>query len=214
MIVSQLLVIGFAFSVGLGASTALASTGLVGPDQPQVVEKPAVKASSAPVFQVEVVTPPVAPPAPVAAPVPQVIAPAPKPVVKAALKAVAPPAPAPVAYVPPAPIKCSRLDDAKIDWILQQVASTKSQHPELAAGATTIEQIFLGARGKNLCAAEAQILVTQVCADPAALAVLNQMLSQLPPFIRSSIGDPCQTNLVDALNRLGAYIPALKSEPS
>jgi hypothetical protein len=106
------------------------------------------------------------------------------------------------------------LDDPKIDWLLQQVASTKSEHPELAAGAAQIEQIFLGARGRNLCAAEAQVLVAQVCADPAMLAVLNQMMAQVPPFIRSSIGDPCQTNLVEALNRLGAYIPALKSEPT
>ena len=111
-------------------------------------------------------------------------------------------------------IKCSRLDDAKIDWLLQQVAKTKAENPDIAAGATTIEQVLLSARGKNLCASEAQVLVAQICAGAEAKRALDRMVAGLPFFVRSSLGDPCRANLVDVMNKMGAYVPGLSSAPS
>ncbi len=126
----------------------------------------------------------------------------------------------PVALAPPQPvnsapaIKCNRLDDAKIDWLLEQVGKTRVEHPEVALGASKIESALMGARGKNLCAAEAQQIVRSLCADPEAVRALNTMVSRLPFFVRPMVGDPCQADLVETLNKVGRYVPGLASSPT
>jgi hypothetical protein len=161
--------------------------------------------------------PQVAPPAlpvPVSVVVPSPGRTTPKRVVKSKPPTQAAAAPAPVQLQAAPVVKCSRLDDPKIDWLLQQVAKSRSEHPEIAVGASRIEQALLGARGKNLCASDAQALIAQLCTDPEVVKALNQMVAGLPFFIRPSVGDPCKANLVDVMNKMGAFAPGLSSEPS
>lgn len=113
-----------------------------------------------------------------------------------------------------APVKCSRFDDAKIHWLLEQVAKTRAENPEMAAGADRLTAALQGALGKNMCASEAQAIISQMCADPAVVRVMNQMVSQLPFFIKPMVGDPCTTDLVSVLNKVGRFVPGLSSEPS
>jgi len=111
-------------------------------------------------------------------------------------------------------VKCSRFDDAKINWILDQVAKTRAEHPEMAAGADKLTAELRNALGKNMCASEAQAIINQLCDDPAVVRVLNQMVSQLPFFIRPMIGNPCTADLVSVLNKAGKFVPGLSSEPT
>jgi hypothetical protein len=100
-------------------------------------------------------------------------------------------------------VKCSRFDDAKINWILDQVAKTRAEHPEMAAGADKLTAELRNALGKNMCASEAQVIINRLCDDPAVVRVLNQMVSQLPFFIKPMIGNPCTADLVSVLNKAG-----------
>ncbi len=111
-------------------------------------------------------------------------------------------------------VKCSRFDDAKINWLLQQVAKTKAEHPELAAGANKMAAELQGALGKNMCASDAQVIINRLCDDPAVVKMMNQMVSQLPFFIRPMIGNPCTADLVSVLNKAGSFVPGLSSEPT
>ena len=111
-------------------------------------------------------------------------------------------------------VKCSRFDDAKIHWLLEQVAKTKAEHPEMAAGADKLTAALSGALGRNMCASEAQVLVSRMCGDPAVVRVMNQMVSQLPFFIKPMVGDPCSTDLVAVLTKVGRFVPGLSSEPT
>jgi hypothetical protein len=111
-------------------------------------------------------------------------------------------------------VKCSRFDDAKINWILDQVAKTRAEHPEMAAGADRLAAELRNALGKNMCASEAQVIINRLCDDPAVVRVLNQMVSQLPFFIKPMIGNPCTADLVSVLNKAGKFVPGLSSDPS
>lgn len=111
-------------------------------------------------------------------------------------------------------VKCSRFDDAKIHWLLEQVAKTKAENPEMAAGADKLTAALREALGRNMCASEAQALVSRMCDDPAVVRVMNQMVSQLPFFIKPMVGDPCSTDLVAVLNKVGRFVPGLSSEPT
>lgn len=111
-------------------------------------------------------------------------------------------------------VKCSRFDDAKINWILDQVAKTRAEHPEMAAGADKLAGELRNALGKNMCASEAQVIINRLCDDPAVVRVLNQMVSQLPFFIKPMIGNPCTADLVSVLNKAGKFVPGLSSEPT
>ncbi|HEX2053810.1 MAG TPA: hypothetical protein VHJ78_08820 [Actinomycetota bacterium] len=111
-------------------------------------------------------------------------------------------------------VKCSRFDDAKINWLIEQVNKTKAEHPEMAAGADKLLASLRGALGQNLCASEAQAIIGELCSDPAVVRVMNQMVSQLPFFIRPMVGDPCSADLVSVLNKAGKFVPGLSSEPT
>ena len=111
-------------------------------------------------------------------------------------------------------VKCSRFDDAKINWLLEQVARTKAEHPEMAAGADRMAAELRSALGQNMCAADAQVMINRLCDDPAVVRVMNQMVSQLPFFIKPMIGNPCTADLVSVLNKAGKYVPGLSSEPT
>jgi hypothetical protein len=111
-------------------------------------------------------------------------------------------------------VKCSRFDDAKIQWLLDQVAKTKAEHPEMSAGADRMSAELRSALGQNMCAAEAQVLISRLCGDPAVVRVMNQMVSQLPFFIKPMIGNPCTADLVSVLNKAGRFVPGLSSEPT
>lgn len=110
-------------------------------------------------------------------------------------------------------VKCSRFDDAKINWLLDQVAKTRAEYPEMAAGADKLSAELRNALGKNMCASEAQVVISRLCDDPAVVRVLNQMVSQLPFFIKPMIGNPCTADLVSVLNRAG-FVPGLSSDPT
>jgi hypothetical protein len=214
LVLKQLAVLVITFVIGFSGSAAMAA---LRTDQP-VPTPSASRTLSAPAPGPE--APPVAPPPAAPAAVAAATSPAGKAPSRSVAKAKQTPtasAAAPVTAAPPpaAPAaKCSRLDDPKIDWLLQQVAKTKVEHPDVAVGASTIEQALLAARGKNLCAAEAQALVAQLCTDPEAVKALNRMVAGLPFFVRPSVGDPCKANLVDVMNKMGQYVPGLSSEPS
>jgi hypothetical protein len=111
-------------------------------------------------------------------------------------------------------VKCSRFDDAKINWLLEQVARTKAEHPEMAAGADRMAAELRSALGQNMCAADAQVMINRLCDDPAVVRVMNQMVAQLPFFIKPMIGNPCTADLVSVLNKAGKYVPGLSSEPT
>ncbi|CAN5898000.1 hypothetical protein BH23ACT12_BH23ACT12_21510 [soil metagenome] len=111
-------------------------------------------------------------------------------------------------------IKCSRFDDAKIQWLLDQVAKTKAEHPEMSAGADRMTAELRSALGQNMCASDAQVMINRLCDDPAVVRVMNQMVSELPFFIKPMIGNPCTADLVSVLNKAGKFVPGLASEPS
>lgn len=115
---------------------------------------------------------------------------------------------------PGSTIKCSRFDDAKIQWLLDQVAKTKAEHPEMSAGADRMAAELRSALGQNMCASDAQVMIGRLCGDPAVVRVMNQMVSQLPFFIRPMIGNPCTADLVSVLNKAGKFVPGLASDPS
>ncbi|MEX0789278.1 MAG: hypothetical protein WD178_00720 [Actinomycetota bacterium] len=111
-------------------------------------------------------------------------------------------------------VKCSRFDDAKINWMLEQIAKTKAEHPEMSAGADRMAAELRSALGRNMCASDAQVMINRLCDDPAVVRVMNQMVSQLPFFIKPMIGNPCTADLVSVLNKAGRFVPGLASEPS
>jgi hypothetical protein len=213
LVVNQLAILVVMFVIGFGGSAAMAALHLEQPEQTspaRTVTEP--EPGSQPVQT--------APQAALPIPAPVAVAPAERPAAKVAAKTrqssatVAAAASQAIQTPVTAAVKCSRLDDPKIDWLLQQVAKTKAEHPDIAVGASTVEQALLGARGKNLCAADAQALVAQLCTDPEVVKALNRMVAGLPFFIRPSVGDPCKANLVDVMNKMGQYVPGLSSEPS
>lgn len=116
-------------------------------------------------------------------------------------------APAPVVAVPvtpAAPQNCDRLDDRKINWLLRLVAKTRAANPSDAAVAGRLDAHLRSGLGKNLCAEQAQIQISIMCADPAIYSFMQKMVKELPFFVRPLVGDPCTQNLVKAAEK---YLP-------
>ena len=102
-----------------------------------------------------------------------------------------------------------QLNDAKINWLLGEIAKTAGSHPELASGAGTLKTQLEALLGRNMCGSEAQTVMANLCMDPAVFKVLNRMVGQLPFFIRFLVGDPCKANLVSVMNQVGLLVPGL-----
>jgi hypothetical protein len=102
-----------------------------------------------------------------------------------------------------------QLNDAKINWLLGEIAKTASKHPELSSGVATVKTQLEALLGRNMCGSEAQAVIANLCLDPAVVKLLNQMVGQLPFFIRPLVHDPCKTNLVDVMNQVGFLVPGL-----
>ncbi len=96
---------------------------------------------------------------------------------------------------------CARLDDAKIQWLLNLVAKAKSSNPDQAGVAAGVERQLNAALGKNMCAEEAQIYIGNMCADPAVKNFMGLMVKELPFFVRPLVGDPCKQDLVAAAEK-------------
>lgn len=111
-------------------------------------------------------------------------------------------------------VTCSRFDDPKINWLLEQVATTKAENPGLAKGADKLTAELQALLGRNLCASEAQVIINRLCADPAVVKVMNAMVNRMPFFLKPMVGNPCQADLVDVLNKVGRFVPGLSSDPS
>lgn len=117
------------------------------------------------------------------------------------------PAPAPVVALPIAPAapqNCDRLDDRKINWLLRLVARTRAANPSDAAVAGRLDAHLRTGLGKNLCAEQAQIQISTMCADPAIYSFMQKMVKELPFFVRPLVGDPCTQDLVKAAQK---YLP-------
>lgn len=111
-------------------------------------------------------------------------------------------------------LTCSRFDDPKINWLLEQVATTRTENPALAQGADKLTAELQALLGRNLCASEAQVIINRLCADPAVVKVMNAMVNRMPFFLKPMVGNPCQADLVEVLNKVGRFVPGLSSDPS
>jgi len=143
------------------------------------------------------------------------IAPSPKvtpkaPVVPAAVAAVAKSVSSPSLAVVAVTCRAKeQLKDSNIHWLLGEIAKTASSHPELASGAGTLKTQLEALLGRNICGSEAQAVIANLCLDPAVVKLLNQMVGQLPFFIRPLVRDPCKANLVSVMNQVGLLVPGL-----
>jgi hypothetical protein len=95
----------------------------------------------------------------------------------------------------------ARLDDAKINWLLNLVAKAKAANPDEAATADRVAGQLRSALGKNMCAEEAQVHISNMCADSGTKEFMALMVKELPFFIRPMVGDPCKHDLVAAANK-------------
>lgn len=95
----------------------------------------------------------------------------------------------------------AKLDDAKINWLLNLVAKAKASNPDQAATADRIAGQLRSAMGQNMCAEEAQIHISNMCADKGTKEFMALMVKELPFFIRPMVGDPCKHDLVAAANK-------------
>lgn len=96
---------------------------------------------------------------------------------------------------------CDRLDDAKIHWLLNLVEKTRQANPDQAAVADRVEQQLRSQLGRNMCAEDAQVQISNLCADRAVRNFMNLMVKQLPFFVRPLVGDPCTQDLVKAADK-------------
>lgn len=219
----KLVTVAAAACLGGGGVFALAVTSTHG--SPAVL----TAASAAKAAPAAVVTSPAAPgpaaPAPsAAAPVaaasaaPAAVAPkavAPKaPVAKVTTAPVPPAAPATAAPAPPpvATVTCpsnQELTDPEINWLLQQVAKTAATNAAYAPGEATIDAGLQPLLGQNLCASQAQPVVSQLCANSGALQLINAMSSQMPFYVKAVVGNPCTANLVTLLPKLSPFASSL-----
>jgi hypothetical protein len=125
------------------------------------------------------------------------------------------PTPALPTLVPPpssAPASCpsnQRLTDAEINWLLKEVAKTAQQTPSQAAGAAAIEAQLQPLLGQNLCAAQAQPVVTQLCSTTTTRQTIDAMTAQLPFYVTLLVGNPCTDTLATLLPQLSSYTSAL-----
>jgi hypothetical protein len=95
----------------------------------------------------------------------------------------------------------AKLDDAKINWLLNLVAKAKASNPDDAATADRIAGQLRSAMGQNMCAEEAQIHISNMCADKGTKEFMALMVKELPFFVRPMVGDPCKHDLVAAANK-------------
>jgi hypothetical protein len=95
----------------------------------------------------------------------------------------------------------AKLDDAKINWLLNLVAKAKASNPDQAATADRIAGQLRSAMGQNMCAEQAQIHISNMCADKGTKEFMALMVKELPFFIRPMVGDPCKHDLVAAANK-------------
>lgn len=95
----------------------------------------------------------------------------------------------------------ARLDDAKINWLLNLVAEARESNPDQAAVADRVEAQLRSAMGKNMCADEAQAHISNMCADSSTKKFMGLMVKELPFFVRPLVGDPCTKDLVAAAEK-------------
>lgn len=95
----------------------------------------------------------------------------------------------------------ARLDDKKINWLLNLVAKAKAANPDDAATADRIAGQLRSAMGRNMCAEEAQVHISNMCADKGTKEFMALMVKELPFFVRPMVGDPCKHDLVAAANK-------------
>lgn len=95
----------------------------------------------------------------------------------------------------------AKLDDAKINWLLDLVAKAKASNPDQAAVADRVAGQLRSAMGKNMCAEEAQLHISNMCADSGTKQFMALMVKELPFFVRPMVGDPCKQDLVAAANK-------------
>jgi hypothetical protein len=89
--------------------------------------------------------------------------------------------------------------------IVRQNAATSAKapagNPGQASVAATVDQQLRSALGKNMCAEEAQIHISNMCADAQIKKYMALMVKELPFFVRPMVGDPCSHDLVAAANK-------------
>lgn len=95
----------------------------------------------------------------------------------------------------------ARLDDDKINWLLNLVAKARDSHPDQAAVADRVEAQLRSVMGKNMCADEAQVHISNMCADSSTKKFMGLMVKELPFFVRPLVGDPCTKDLVAAAEK-------------
>jgi hypothetical protein len=94
-----------------------------------------------------------------------------------------------------------RLDDRKVNWLINLAAKAADANPDQASVAASVDQQLRGALGKNMCAEEAQIHISNMCADAQTKKYMTLMVKELPFFVRPMVGDPCSHDLVAAANK-------------
>jgi hypothetical protein len=94
-----------------------------------------------------------------------------------------------------------RLDDRKVNWLIDLAAKAGAANPDQAAVAARVDQQLREALGKNMCAEEAQIHISNMCADASTRKFMALMVKELPFFVRPMVGDPCSQDLVAAANK-------------
>jgi hypothetical protein len=233
----KLAALGLACSLGAGGAFALAASTSTAAGQPGVLPPASAASAASPAApgSVAAATPALNAPAPAAAPP----APSPAPgaakaaapaTPKTAAAASSPtagtastvrstsgvvPTPALPTLVPspsPAPASCpsnQRLTDAEINWLLKEVAKTAQQTPSQAAGAAAIAAQLQPLLGQNLCAAQAQPVVTQLCSTTLTRQTIDAMTAQLPFYVTLLVGNPCTDTLATLLPQLSSYTSAL-----
>ncbi|HEX2150089.1 MAG TPA: hypothetical protein VHI31_07970 [Actinomycetota bacterium] len=95
----------------------------------------------------------------------------------------------------------ARLDDRKINWLLNLVAKAKDANPDQAAVADRVAGQLRSAMGQNMCPEEAQVHISNMCADAGTKKFMALMVKELPFFVRPMVGDPCKHDLVEAANK-------------
>lgn len=95
----------------------------------------------------------------------------------------------------------ARLDDRKINWLLNLVAKAKDANPDQAAVADRVAGQLRSAMGQNMCPEEAQVHISNMCADSTTKKFMALMVKELPFFVRPMVGDPCKHDLVEAANK-------------
>jgi hypothetical protein len=94
-----------------------------------------------------------------------------------------------------------RLDDRKVNWLIDLAAKAGAANPDQAAVAAKVDQQLRSALGKNMCAEEAQLHISNMCADASTRKFMALMVKELPFFVRPMVGDPCSHDLVAAANK-------------